>query len=73
MIPQFLRFNDLKVRGIVPNRVTLRGWILNNGFPPGRLIGPNMRAWTEDEVTDYINSRPTAMKPVQGSTRVSQE
>jgi hypothetical protein len=50
-----LRYADLKVRGIVNNRVTLKNWIEKLGFPPGRMIGPNTRTWTEAEVTDWLN------------------
>ena len=62
MVPRYLRFRDLKERGIVSNRVTLANWIQDQGFPPGRLIGPNVRAWTEDEIADYLERRPTAPK-----------
>jgi hypothetical protein len=58
-----LRFADLKARGIVSNWVSLRLWIEREGFPPGRLIGPNSRAWTEAEVDEWIASRPTEAKP----------
>jgi predicted DNA-binding transcriptional regulator AlpA len=55
----FLRFTDLVARGILKNRVTLANWI-KHGFPPGRLIGPNTRAWTEEEIETYLASRPAA-------------
>ena len=53
-----LRFVDLKERKIVNNRVTLQDWIHRFGFPPGRLLGPNTRAWTEDEIAEWLRSRP---------------
>jgi hypothetical protein len=28
------------------------------GFPKGRLIGPNTRAWEEEEVAGWWNTRP---------------
>jgi hypothetical protein len=59
-----LRYCDLKARGIVNNRVTLRNWIRDRGFPPGQLTGPNSRTWGEGEIDDYLDSRPTAPKPV---------
>ena len=43
MIPNQLRFSDLKQRNIVTNWVTLRNWIDHQGFPPGRMAGPNTR------------------------------
>jgi predicted DNA-binding transcriptional regulator AlpA len=59
-----LRFRDLKARGIVNNRPTLRNWIRDRGFPPGQLTGPNTRTWDEDtEINPWLASRPTAPKP----------
>lgn len=51
---KLLRFKDLKERGIVSNRVTLSRRIKDQGFPPGFLLGPNSRAWTEDEIEAYV-------------------
>jgi hypothetical protein len=58
-IPTFLRFKHLKERGIVDNYVTLDRWIKEYGFPPGRLLGPNIRAWTDQEIAEWFASRPT--------------
>ncbi len=71
MISRQLRYRDLKARGIVNNRVTLGNWIRDQGFPPGQLIGPNTRTWTEDEVADYLKGRPTAPKltPISPGSR----
>ena len=55
-----LRFPDLKARGIVNNWMTLRRWIEREGFPPGKKIGPNTRAWTEAEIEAWLQSRATA-------------
>jgi hypothetical protein len=63
MLRKQLRFNDLRERGIVKNRVTLTNWIKKRGFPPGRRIGPNSRAWDEGEVQVWVDSRPTDPKP----------
>lgn len=63
MIPNQLRFSDLKQRNIVTNWVTLRNWIDNQGFPPGRMAGPNTRIWDEPEVAAWLQSRPSAPKP----------
>jgi hypothetical protein len=60
----YLRFRDLKARGIVNNWPTLQNRINKFGFRPGRLIGPNARAWTETEVEAWIAGRPTERKPV---------
>jgi hypothetical protein len=54
-----LRFRDLKDRKIVTNHVTLKRWIESEGFPPGRMLGPNTRVWREDEIEAWLASRPT--------------
>ena len=58
---KLIRFADLKARGIVRNWPTLRLWIEREGFPPGRHLGPNTRAWTEAEIEDWIAARPPAI------------
>jgi predicted DNA-binding transcriptional regulator AlpA len=63
MIDKFLRFRDLQERGVIKNRVTLHNRIKHQGFPEGRKIGPNTRAWTESEVAEWLASRPTEPKP----------
>jgi hypothetical protein len=60
---KWLRFADLKARGIVGNRTQLRRLIYNHGFPPGRLIGPNSRAYEDDKVERWLEQRPVAPKP----------
>jgi predicted DNA-binding transcriptional regulator AlpA len=60
MTPTLLRFSDLKKRGIISNWPTLHRWIKFEGFPPGMLLGPNSRAWTDDEVAEWIAKRPSA-------------
>jgi hypothetical protein len=58
MLPELLRFKDLKRVGI-NNWVTLRRRVEKDGFPPGRLLGPQTRMWTLQEVTDWFNSPTT--------------
>lgn len=60
MAKTFLRFRDLKDRGLVFNWPTLLRWIEFEGFPPGRRLGPNTRAWTAEEVEAWVASRPVA-------------
>jgi len=60
---RYLRFADLKAAGIVNNWPSLKNRIEKFGFPPGRLIGPNSRVWSEQEIADYVASRPTDRKP----------
>jgi len=57
---RLLRFKDLRDRGIINNWPMLKRRIAHDGFPIGRMIGPNTRAWTEEEVEKWIKSRPTA-------------
>ena len=57
MAVKYLRFADLVERGIVNNRTTLSRWIKNYGFPPGVLIGPNTRAWTDDEIEAWQEAK----------------
>ena len=49
----------LEAAGIVNSWTALRYKIEHNGFPTGRYIGPNSRAWTAEEVQQWIDARPT--------------
>ena len=60
---KYIRYRDLKARGVFGNRATLTNWIRKYGFPPGRVIG-NARLWSEDEVDAWIASQPTSTRPV---------
>ena len=55
-----LTFNELRHRGVVPNRTTLMRWQKNINFPRGFLIGPNRRVWTEDEIETWLAERARA-------------
>ena len=57
---KLFRYRDLTERNIVRNRMTLRRWIAEEGFPPGILLGPNSRAWTEESVEEWLASRERA-------------
>ncbi len=54
-----LRFKHLKQRRIVENWPQLKRLVETQGFPPGRLLGPNTRTWTEDEIDTWLEARPT--------------
>jgi predicted DNA-binding transcriptional regulator AlpA len=54
---KYLRFADLRARGIVFNRQTLANWIKEQGFPAGVKLGPNCRAWPEDEIDAWLKAR----------------
>lgn len=56
----WLRFSDLQARNIVKSWPQLKRLTDKYGFPKGRMISPNVRAWTENEVDGWIESRPTA-------------
>ncbi len=73
MTPTLLRFSDLKARGIVANWVTLNNWIEREGFPAGRMLGPNTRAWTEAEVLAWLESRPVQKAPARGAAKDKKE
>jgi len=62
-IDKLLRYSDLKAAGVVNNRVTLARLIKSQGFPPGKLLGPNTRAWPENEIDRWLASRPTVRAP----------
>jgi len=57
---RLLRFKDLRERGIIANWPMLKRRIERDGFPVGKMIGPNQRAWIESEVDSWVKSRPTA-------------
>jgi hypothetical protein len=65
----WLRYADLEARGLVNNRTQLKNLQTKYGFPKGRLLGPNTRAWTEEEVTAWEDGRPTAPKVCPVPTR----
>ena len=49
--------------------MTVKRWQKLYGFPLGTLIGPNTRIWTEDEITEFLASRPTESKPAPPRSR----
>jgi predicted DNA-binding transcriptional regulator AlpA len=61
-IMKLIRYPDLVEKGVVNSRMTLKRLIDVHGFPTGRLVTPNSRAWTEQEVDEWIAGRPTARK-----------
>jgi predicted DNA-binding transcriptional regulator AlpA len=59
---KLIRYNDLVEKGVINSRMTLKRLIDAQGFPRGKLITPNARAWDEAEVDAWIAARPTARK-----------
>jgi hypothetical protein len=68
-----LRFRDLKERGIVANWPTLKRRILLDGFPPGRMLGGNVRAWLESEIDAWVASRPIEGPKPRGAAAKKQQ
>jgi hypothetical protein len=58
-VPRLLRFKDLQERGIALSHTGLRHLQIHQGFPPGRLLGPSTRVWTEPEVAAWLAARPS--------------
>ena len=57
---KFLRFADLKERGVVRNWTTLLRLIDQERFPPGIRIGAQTRGWPDDQVEAWLESRRIA-------------
>jgi predicted DNA-binding transcriptional regulator AlpA len=56
---RLLRFNDLKEKGVVKNRVTLHRWMHReiDPFPAPIQLSENSIAWRESEVLDWLARR----------------
>ena len=65
-LPFLLRYRDLVDAGIVSSWMQVGRLIANQGFPTGVMLSANIRAWPADEVNAWLESRPTAKKPVPG-------
>jgi predicted DNA-binding transcriptional regulator AlpA len=61
-LPRYHRYCDLRDAGIVKSWQQLRRMIEQWGFPAGRLLSPNVRAWTPEEINTWHASRPTERK-----------
>lgn len=69
LLPTFHRFKDLRARNIARNWTQLLRLIREEGFPPGRLISRNSRAWTADEINAWLDARPVALKVISPKAR----
>jgi hypothetical protein len=56
------RFKDLKAGGIVNSYMTLKRLVDSGRLKPGRLISPNCRTWTDEEVEELITGSPVVRK-----------
>ena len=71
---RLLRFADLRAWRVVSSWPQLKRLQQLHGFPRGRMLSPNVRAWTEDEVSGWIASRPVENeRPLQGSSKTNHE
>ena len=55
-------YKDLKAANIVNSPMTLKRVIDSGRLAPGRLVSPNCRRWTDEEVQALIVNSPTARK-----------
>lgn len=63
-----LRFVDLRERGIARSWAQIRN-LQRRGFPLGRMLSPNTRVWTEDEVDVWLASRPVEGPAPRGAAK----
>ena len=65
-----LRFANLKRNGIVNSWPQLKRLQTEQGFPLGKMLSPNIRAWTEAEIDQWIESRPVEnSQPLKGAPK----
>jgi predicted DNA-binding transcriptional regulator AlpA len=70
MTTVLMRFAMLKARGIVNSWPQLKRLQRDHDFPLGRMLSPNIRAWTEAEIDKWIASRPVEnTRPLQGEPK----
>jgi len=69
-----LRFADLKANGICNSWPQLKRLQQLHGFPLGRMLSPNIRAWTLAEIDAWLTSRPIENRqPLKGAPRLRHE
>ena len=66
---KLLRFADLEERGIATSRAQLKNLIEKCEFPAGFMLAPNSRAWFEDEIASWLDTRPIAGPPPRGAAK----
>jgi len=64
-----LRFSDLQARNIVKSWPQLRRLQKLHGFPLGRMLSPNIRTWTDDEIDEWYASRPVEGPEPRGEAK----
>jgi hypothetical protein len=53
------RLEDLRENGIATNYKQVKELGERYGFPPGKLLSANIRAWSVEAVNDWLKTRPT--------------
>ena len=69
-----LRKKDFPALGLPSSWTTINGWIDDPEikFPPGRVVA-NQRIWTQEEILEWIKTRPTAKRPARGICKSNHE
>ena len=57
---KILRFRDLNDRNVVHSWPQLKRLVELQNFPVGFMLGANSRAWYEDEIEAWLETRPLA-------------
>ena len=63
-LPTYIRYRDLEAAGIAKNWPTLGRLIAEDNFPPGVMLGRNIRAWKLVDVEAWLAGRPVERKSV---------
>jgi predicted DNA-binding transcriptional regulator AlpA len=70
---RLLRFPDLKKHNVVRSWPQLKRLQEKHGFPKGRMIGPNTRAWTDEEIDEWVATRPVDGPAPRGAAKAKAE
>lgn len=64
------RYRQLKADGVVDSWAQLKRLQRLHDFPLGRMLSPNIRVWTTEEVDKWIAERPTEnVRPLRGTAK----
>jgi predicted DNA-binding transcriptional regulator AlpA len=67
-VTRLLRFADLHERGIARSWAQLKN-LQKRGFPLGKMLSPNCRVWSEDEINGWLASRPVEGPALRGAAK----
>jgi hypothetical protein len=73
MAKGWLRFSHLQKRNLVQSWTQLERLQKLYGFPKGRMVSPNIRVWTEEEIDEYVASCPVEGSPPRGAAKQKHE